>query len=189
MQRAKLASLLMLLSFFAGCASKPFYSSSEPDALIPLEIGNRWTFTELGNNTTHIVSVIKSSRADDNTWYQYNEFGDKFWLRNHNGYQYEATNAFDKDLPATVSHSEIVFYPPAKTPKIYKSSGGIIEYSKCKKPLSVPAGTFHCHIYRVDMGQGNYSINYYAVGIGLIRNEYSTDKGTEIYELSSYDIK
>ena len=90
MEQGKLLALLILISFLVGCVSKPFYSASEPDAIIPLKVGNRWVFTELGNNATHIVNVIKSSNADDNTWYQYNEFGDKFWLRNHNGYQYEA---------------------------------------------------------------------------------------------------
>jgi len=189
MRNKKFLALSILASLLIGCASKPISSVSEPNALIPLDIGNRWVFTELGNNATHIVNVIKSSTANDNTWYLYNEFGDKFWLRNHNGYQYEAIDAFDKELPNSVTYSEIVFYPPDKTPDTYKSSGGDIKYSKCEKPLTVPAGTFPCHIYRVDLGYGNYSINYYAIGIGLIRNEYATDRGTKIYELSSFNIK
>lgn len=164
-------------------------SGLEPKALIPLSVGNSWSYQRVGGDATASAKVLKSESRGGASWFLYKEFGDVFWLKNEEGNQVEAVNAFDKfDLPEKLEQ-EVVFYSPAKAPAAYSSSGGSIQYRSCEKSLKVPAGIFPCHVYTIDLGEGNSSVNYYSPGVGLIRNEFTTDSETVIFELTDYRVE
>jgi|AntRauTorcE11898_2_1112593.scaffolds.fasta_scaffold02014_4 hypothetical protein len=186
----RVALLLILLGYgSAACASSYARSSFEPNALIPLAVGNSWSYAQVGGIETATAEVLKSEHQMDSSWFLYKEFGDIFWLKNDEGDQVEAINAFGtRELPHRLEE-EIIFYSPGEGPTAYKISGGHIQYNSCEEQLTVPAGTFPCHAYTIDLGDGISSVNYYSPGVGLIRNEFATDTGTVIFELTEYRVK
>jgi len=186
----RVAFLLILLGYgLAAGASSYTRSSLEPNALIPLAVGNSWSYVQVGGTETATAEVLKSKNREGSSWFLYKEFGDIFWIRNDEEGQVEAINAFGvHELPGNLEE-EVVLYSPGKAPTAYRNSGGDTQYKSCEEQLTVPAGTFPCHIYTIDLGDGSSSVNYYSPGVGLIRNEFTTDTGTVIFELTEYRVR
>ena len=62
-------------------------------------------------------------------------------------------------------------------------------YQRCDKPINVPAGEFECHIIHFEFGEQLFSRNYYAEGIGLIKNQYQSSEGYTEVELVDYQLR
>ena len=82
------SSLLIILSFF--------YSLVYCHELIPLKVGNSWTYeqkTIFKDGTIKIDTVVNEVLRDTliagETWYVLREFGDEFIVKNEDGNQFE----------------------------------------------------------------------------------------------------
>lgn len=181
--------LTVIIIGLSACTPRYSRSDLEPDALIPLSVGNSWNYVQVDGTKSGSAKVLKSSSHAGSSWFLYKEFGDIFWLKNEGGVQVEALNAFGEENLPVVLKEEIIFNSPDESPSVYESSGGKIQYRQCNEDLEVPAGRFPCHVYTIDLGDGTSSVNYYSQGVGLIRNDWTTDTGTVIFELTDYRVK
>lgn len=119
--------------------------------LYPLETGKRWTY---------VVSQDETTRQVTN--------------------QIEAVNFFDR-TPAPDEKAEIVlmFKYPAEPGETWEKHFSPTTYLG-KKKRTVPAGTFRCHEYRIDMQAESYSLSCIATGVGVVYNEFVNEDGEKM---------
>ena len=156
-------------------------------ALIPLAVGNTWTYTRLETNETLQSKVEKSQNLNGTTWYLYNEVGERFWVRNEGMNQYEALDFYDaEEIKGEEIKTAMVLNVDAASYSFESVESA--SYRKCKTSITVPAGTFACHLIRFELGQGEYSENYFKEGIGLLKSTYHTSNDTRTIELVDYQL-
>ncbi|OUR73106.1 hypothetical protein A9Q78_04910 [Methylophaga sp. 41_12_T18] len=184
--------LFVILLVLSACVEQPV--KNDPTVhktqleLIPLTVGNTWTYVDKSTGKQVKSLVEKSQIIDGVEWFKYNEVGDSFWVRNRGLEQFEAIDFFNEDKIQSSIENEALVLTTLTTE--YMTPGVIKATSKpCSIPLKVPAGEFNCHIIQFEFGNNQFSKNYYAKGVGLIKNEFKADnKYTEI-ELINYQLK
>jgi hypothetical protein len=176
-----------LLTIFAIAFGLAGTAAAEP--LYPLSVGMYWTY-QVGDNSKPITNKIVSKKSIlGNDWYQLNEFGDTFWVRNTNEGQVEAINLWGTAAQNVNSIDELLVYKyPYQDGETYKlgedsvTVGGI-------KTITVPAGTFQCIDYRIQMTDTDYSISCVARGVGVVQNEFMHNGTLTFSKLTEYGSK
>jgi len=163
--------------------------TSNDEEIIPLSVGNSWAYIDITSGKKQYSKVEKEQIVNGMSWFKYNEFGDSFWVKNIGKKQYEAFDYFD--LPSMDNKTPLKEVLIIRTDVSEYTFEGILraEYQLCREPLKVPAGIFNCHIITFHFNKDQFSINYYAEGVGLIKNIYSVKGQKSNFELVSYDIK
>ena len=190
----KLLTIIILLALSA-CTSAPTTESSSSNekqpGLVPLAVGNTWKYMENNNEKTIIISSVEKSQSVNGvTWFLYNEMGDRFWVRNQGMEQYESYDSANMDsINFSNINEQLVLAKPDGKIKSYYVEQDLITYKPCLSPITVKAGTFECHTYTFDMGDGYYSISYYAKNIGVVLNKYNSNTGYSETELIEYNLK
>ena len=219
MKRTFLLPLLALIvSTIAGCVDQlPTGGNQTNDVIMPLAVGNRWigrmsltsdrglTWIDAFNDT---LEAVGSRRLDGDTWFamrmngrdtgEFSNLSDGLYtmvpgctcLRAK--YPGEAGDLFEID-------SMMVLLPDSAAP-FWVSVG--IEIVATDTTITVPAGTFTCHLYHrtilgdVDARLINETYEFYAPDIGPIRTDiYTTglpkngDAPDRRWELVEYSLK
>jgi hypothetical protein len=162
---------VLLLAIFCWFTGRAF---AEP--LYPLEVGMYWVY-EVDEGETHQVTnrVLSNKTILGQQWFQLNEYGESFWIRNGDGGQVEAANLYDTDAEKVDVIEEIlVFKYPFVAGETFDSGGDLVRVEG-EKTVTVPAGTYACVSYYVDFGGGEYTRNCVAKGVGVVENEYVSE--------------
>ena len=161
--------------------------SAEP--LFYFHVGAEWTYQVKGSTSRSVTNSVSEVRTiNGKNWYKLIEYGEAFWVGNSDKGQVEAVNFFE-DNPQQLDEPEerLIFKYPAKVGETWDNVESPTTYQGVTT-VTVPAGTFECHIYFIDMGGGNYSKSCIAVNVGVIYNEAVLDSGAkEVAELVSYE--
>ena len=155
-------------------------SIARAESLYDLKVGSTWTYqVEGGSSDTVTNSITGMQQIQGKIWYKLVEYGDTFWVRNDDSGQIEAANFFDSEPTPQDEPEEVLIYKyPAKAGETWDADGTPITY-KGLSTVTVPAGTFDCHEYLIDMGPGFYSRSCITAGIGVIYNEAVLEKGVK----------
>jgi hypothetical protein len=169
--------LLFLLSVPAFALSEPLY---------PLAVGMYWTY-QVGDVEKPVTNRIVSSKTIlGNEWYQLNEFGDTFWVRNTREGQVEAINLWGTGAENVTTIEELLVYKyPYQVGETYMLGEDSITIEK-EKTVTVPAGTFQCTPYHIQMTENDYSISCIAHGVGVVENEFMNQGKLSVSRLIKY---
>lgn len=174
----KYSILLILLFSPCVCAEPLFYFHS----------GSSWTYQVEGEKNYEVTNeVVEVKTVDGQNWYKLVEFGETFWVANKEGGQYEAVNFFEK-MPSQIEKAEevLIFKYPAKVGETWGNYYSPTTYLGVKN-IIVPAGEFRCHMYYIDMGNGDYSKPCIAKNVGVVYSEAVLNNGPkEISKLLYY---
>lgn len=179
----------------SACSIAPITDMSakieKQPGLVPLAVGNNWKYMENGNKNSIITSSVeKSQNVNGVTWFLYNEMGDRFWVRNVGLEQYESIDSANMDsINISNINEQLVLSKPDGNIKTYYVEQDSITYKPCLTPITVKVGTFECHTYTFDMGDGYYSTSYYVENIGVVFNKYNSNNGYSETELVEYTLK
>lgn len=178
--------LIIFITFSVSSYASPLQSSL-PEVLIPLSVGNYWKYSEVGSNKTNVSKVSESQELNGTTWFRYTEFGNSFWVRNKGLTQIEPFYSMEPEL--NLDDGEVVILNAlSKSTTTYDTHGMPVHYQPCKGQITVPAGTFECHRFEFTLDGGDKSISYYAINVGLIKNEYVTGGKTSTNVLVDYKV-
>lgn len=164
--------------------------SAHAEVLYDLNVGAEWFYETEGMAAENGVARIDESRTVDGiTWYRLYEFGDVFWVRNGEGGQIEAFEVGEDGFGARGAGEEVlVFRYPTEPGDSWEFHGTQVIYLGVQS-MDVPAGSFDCHAYHLDMGEGDYSLSCFAAEVGLIYNESVLDGGAKsVARLLRFDI-
>lgn len=177
-------ALFLWLIFLSGCIEK----DSSQTGLVPLAVGNSWTYvdTETGEESTS--SVESKQLVNGVYWFKYNELGDSFWVRNEGLDQFEAIDFFNEQQIDSTIGEEVLVLTTSKNKYAFQGIKSA-SYKRCDTLIKVPAGEFECHIIHFEFGEQLFSRNYYAEGIGLIKNQYQSSDGYTEVELVDYQLR
>lgn len=177
--------LLLPLVFLLGACS--YHPAHE---LFPLGVGSSWTY-EVGTEARRVENTITTSLTiGTTTWYLYQEFGEKFWIRNGPEGQLEAVNLYNKgenaaifeQLDAKSIREELLFRFPARAGESWVMLENEIRYEG-QREMSVPAGTFDCHYYSISQYGQTYSHTCIAEQVGIVFSDRQLPDGS--WETSS----
>ncbi len=205
LKRALYTFILIAPIIFTSCSeSTSPYSNN--DGLIPLSVGNSWSyqFTDYDSSGAVIYTEIQTNKIDkdtiisNNIWYGYNYIPVSVWFINKaDGYW-----SFAKRNGNTLMNdtSIIVYKYPTKAGDVYGNPYTPSEVISTEEEITVPAGTFNAiHITTNYSSLNNnflYSFETYIVPhIGVIKLEQIGKKSNGdtyiVYksELESYSLK
>lgn len=157
---------------------------TRPHELFPLEVGSSWTY-QVGDKAALAENTITTSLIiGTTTWYLYQEFGEKFWIRNGPEGQLEAVNLYNKGenaaifekLDAKSVREELVFRFPANPGESWITLENEIRYEGLRK-MDVPAGTFNCHYYSITQYGQTYSHTCIAEQVGIVFSDRQLPDG------------
>lgn len=166
-----------------------FCSSAIAEPLFELRVGASWTYVVSGNEEYIVTNRIMEQRsAQGITWFRLSEYGDTFWIRNSKQGQVEAVDLFNSDFdPAQARNEGLIFKFPANAGDQWNMDFSPTTYRGIRT-TKVPAGSFSCHEYFIDMGNGSYSLSCIAEGLGVIYNEtVFEDSSREVSRLLRYE--
>ena len=137
------------------------FNTANADPLYPLKVDMYWVYEleeDPGNPVTN--KVISKKTILGNEWYELEEYGDTFWVRNTAEGQVEAFNLFNTDARDVSQVEEVIIYRyPYRAGETYTIDEDVITIAG-ERNITVPAGTFQCIEYRIDMPPGpDYSLN------------------------------
>lgn len=157
--------------------------------LYQLRVGLVWYYElEGAAQETARSSINRSVVANGVEWFELTEYGERFWVRNASQGQVEAVNYFDSDFNVSEPVEEaLIFKYPAAIGETWGSPESPTAYLGRRK-ITVPAGTFECHVYRFDLGGGAFSESCIAEGIGVVFNKFKDNSGnTEVSKLLRFE--
>ena len=148
--------LMPLLFSIVGCTkSNPVSSDRSDVGIIPLTIGNMWSYDGVAYDTTGAVAETFGELMDVR--------GDSI-LFGHHMYSYESWNAntdsgliafggfsYEPDPPPphdTLVSFELVYQYPTERGASYQSFGSTVSVASTDTVIVVPAGSFHCIDYK-----------------------------------------
>ncbi len=173
--------ILFLFSLVSGCEDEPIKQSLNKSLLIPLKIGNEWTYIDSSVNAegthafveTKTYVIIKDSIWNEEKMFMFNRTD--FMDINLYGYflnRADGTYLFDSSNIANEPQMFIKF-------PVYKNNGfkGYTDFlivSNIDTSYTTPAGLFNCIMYESIKSDKNnsYYIHYFSPGIGHIASEY-----------------
>jgi len=163
----------------------------QAEPLFDLKVGSSWVYQVEGGSQSSVTNRISEARTVKGVkWYKLIEYGEIFWVRNTKYGQVEALNFFDR-VPEELEDAEevLIFKYPADIGEKWDNNGSPTTY-KGVETMTVPLGTFECHMYFIDMGQGNYSKSCIALNIGVVYNASVLDGGQkEVSKIVKFDQK
>ena len=151
-------------------------NGGEQSALIPLEVGNSWTYEGIVGgvgNASGTISISDTRTVNGTEYYEFSssevtyfvdERGDGMFVR----------DSFDPE-------EFLLRYPD------YTDSGGVTyQVTVSKQSVEVEAGTFDAVKYDIDGPDPQVETATFAPGVGLVRFD---DSGGNDAELISYDVE
>jgi len=157
--------------------------------LYKLRVGLVWQY-ELEGAEQKVAknSIIRSVVVNEVEWFELSEYGERFWVRNTEQGQVEAVNFFDRDIDLSEPAEEVlIFKHPASVGETWGRPNSPTSYLGLRE-VTVPAGTFNCHMYRFDLNAGAFSESCIAEEIGVVVNRFKrSDGSTEVSKLSRYE--
>jgi hypothetical protein len=209
---------LLILLLIAGCSKKGTDSDISGEQILPLSVGNSWSYTELpaagfsGDTNNYTLSVIKDtlmaltieSSTDIGHWFRvtghaglaptfYANRSSGYWLTffYSDGATTQIVTSLMAKYPASVGDSYSRIYPPP-----LQNGSAEVEVISTGTQVTVPAGTFSCYVYRVYLPATNRLSfdSYYALGVGLVKMSFygltpADSSVTRETRLSSYNVK
>ena len=144
-----------------------------------LRTGLTWTYELTGGEQNEVInSVPRSVVIDGVEWFELNEYGERFWVRNTEQGQVEAVNYYERDLDASEPIVESLVYKfPVLVDETWGDPDSPVIYLGLRD-VTVPAGEFTCHLYRFDLGDGATSESCVSNGAGVVLNEFKNVDGT-----------
>ncbi|WP_155247331.1 hypothetical protein [Teredinibacter turnerae] len=123
------------------------------EPLFYFHVGATWTYQVEGGHQETVTNRVSEIRAvNGKNWYKLIEYGEVFWVANSEKGQVEAVNFFEGNPGQLEVPEEIlVFKYPAKIGETWNNNESPTTYSGLEK-ITVPAGSFECHSYYIDMG-------------------------------------
>lgn len=164
---------------------------------LPLKIGNSWKYEGIGNefaSYTEKVShqkdnkaqVIRSSGTVTANRYEFTQDSILHTYQQHEFYE-------DKDiLDSPANFNAIILKLPLKVGNSWVSESNTCEIIDTDVSVETPAGTFEkcLAVKTIYKDSGNYSIRYYAKGVGMVKSEYNMPENLKVIsQLSSYAVK
>jgi hypothetical protein len=172
----------LVITFFVAAPAQ-----AEP--LYPLEVGMYWTY-QVGDVEKSVTNrIVSSKNILGNEWFQLNEFGDTFWIRNSDKGQVEAINLWGTGAENVTTIEELLVYKyPYQVGETYMLGEDSITI-ETEKTVTVPAGSFQCTPYRIQMNESDYSISCIAQGVGVVENEFMNQGRLSVSRLLEYGRK
>lgn len=175
-----LLSLLIFSSFSCYALS---------DSLYPLNVGMYWVYEIDGSENRETNKIVSTKSIQGNEWYELIEYGETYWVRNGEAGQLEAVSVFDENAASEQTVEEItVFKYPLQLGESYSSGIDIVKVVG-EKVITVPAGTFRCTIYHIQMSGEDYSRNCIAKGVGVVENEFFSEGELSVSRLVEYGVE
>jgi len=185
-----LITFILLSVTIVNCNILQPKHKKEADVLMPLAIGNSWTYSD-NNIGTYTITIVDKKSINGKDYYLAvdDAYQDTTLLKNEsNGLSF--VDKYDDN------YYEYVFlrYPFDKTLNYSQTNdlGGSVSYNAYKEKVDVPAGTFDCFIYEYKSDEyklpnGGYeSVSgnlAFAPGVGIVGDSDGNSK------LISYDLK
>ncbi|MFN3881149.1 MAG: hypothetical protein ACK4L8_06950 [Nitrincola lacisaponensis] len=158
-----------------------FATSVNATPLFELRVGASWTYevdVKGGTSYTLVNHIDDKHIVDGTVWYRLVEFDEIFWITNTSQGQMEALSSMTSEMPPSSGvEMQLIFKFPAEPGEQWTTVDGDVITYRGKHRTTVPAGSFSCHIYFIDMEEEGYSEFCIAEGIGVIYN---------IFELKGY---
>jgi|GEM_PF-1761569 len=172
----------LVITFFVA-------TPAQAEPLYPLEVGMYWTY-QVGDVEKPVTNrIVSSKNILGNEWYQLNEFGDTFWIRNSDKGQVEAINLWGTGAENVTTIEELLVYKyPYQVGETYMLGEDSITI-EAEKTVTVPAGSFQCTPYRIQMTESDYSISCIAQGVGVVENEFMNQGRLSVSRLLEFGTK
>lgn len=133
--------------------------------------------------------VASKKHIQGGEWYELVEYGESFWVRNGRDGQQEAQNLYNTQADDVKEIDEILVYKyPFDIGESYKSGIDVVKVLG-EQEVTVPAGSFRCTIFHIDMSEGNYSRNCIAKGVGVVQNEFYYKGKLSVSRLVEYGVE
>jgi hypothetical protein len=181
MKKIILALLFLTLIFnFISCEDNPTKSNLFPTEMIPLKMGNSWSYVRTNYDSTGIVeytenitsTIDKDTLIDELTWYGYSDTPSGIWFTNKsNGYWvYARWNNGN----AIVDTMLLIYKYPAIVGDVFDFPSFRREVVSTNELITVPAGSYKTiHYSDTFLDSSNYLLDsfeiFVAQGIGLIK--------------------
>ena len=210
-------SLLILLVLtastllFGGCAkSNPVGANLSQPGIVPLSVGNRWTYKDFSYDTTGVVTdssgethgILADTVLFGKRMFSYNGM---FCANADSGLVEYGGLSFISEPPpphdTTVTFSLLYRYPVSAGDQ-YSTIGWQIHVGTTDTSITVPAGTFHCIRYEFYQSSSTsksyeYYDNYLCPQVGEVldvsyfADSYpkSPNRVSSVMELQSYSLK
>ncbi len=184
---------LLLLLCLSACSNKGTDSGNSGEQMMPTAVGNNWSYVELpapgftGDTNSYnlaitkdtIMTLIINSVNDIGRWYRatgpsgaapnyYANRSDGLWRTffYNDGTNNIVITLLMAKFPATVGDTYSRPYPPP-----LQNASQEVKVLSTDSSMSVPAGSFRCHVYRVTSSSDGRLLYdaFYALGVGLVK--------------------
>jgi len=148
------------------------------DALYDFKVGTKWTYAIDGSSET-VTNFVEDKVTTKNgrTWFKLVEYGESFWVANSEHGQIEAFEHYNASLKSGALPKEyLVFKFPAQVGEVWNKTDVPTTYEGIVT-LEVPAGKYDCHLYVIDMADGNFNKSCIAEGVGVVYSESVLNNG------------
>lgn len=167
-------------------------SAVQASSLYQLRVGASWTYeVEVKGSVSYPVvnHIVDKHLVDGVEWYQLVEFGDYFWVANTDEGQVEALmNYLDETPPPEGVGVLLTFKFPAQLGEQWTMAYGEVVTYQGTQDMTVPAGSFTCHLYFIDIQKDGYSEFCIAEGVGVVYNASELNGGPlEVARLIAYE--
>lgn len=190
------AFVLSVATFLLGTVINPCVAKSDQrQDLVPLAVGNKWTFekrvldksSSLETTKEAEAEVLEAKKIGSNTWFRYRECGDDFWVRQGIDGQYEAEVSQSGDALQIDKQFLFFRYPVEQTPQTYQAGPNTIKVLADAQQVTIPAGEFSCCVYELSDAGGSIRM-YVAPGVGLVKHRHEDKDQVKVMELTSYKL-
>jgi len=189
---------LIFAIFLLSCNndSNPLIYVEKQKGIIPLHVGNAWEYTitlydsigNVENISTEYRQIISDTLIEGERWYKANFIG--YYIANRSDGVWQRNRRFPY-----ISESRELDDPYLRIPFPIELNESITinseTYTLLDKNIevTVPAGTFSCYLYRLNIpvfGGVNEYFLYYSPGIGLVKERWDIDYDPSPYPIISY---
>jgi len=143
--------------------------------LYPLANGNEWKYTTIKytdnvvtDTVERIIKVDSSFMYQDTLWYDLNEFGYHFYVRNNSEGQLELPSYFNETKDTLTGSVFFRNFKNARGTTYSDQDGNSIKVYKKRVKITTPVGTFKCARYVIFSGDTVFGDYYFKEGIGIV---------------------
>ncbi|RKX29265.1 MAG: hypothetical protein DRP47_02195 [Candidatus Zixiibacteriota bacterium] len=169
-------TILCALMCVISCDDDGVSNNETSSVIMPLTVGNSWTWERLGRDTLgdtiwidtcHNI-VVSDTTIDSETWYKLVSNCGKVGLKAN-----RSDGLWSRISP---DETDLIAKYPASVGDHWFNQGSTTQLSTIVTDtvITVPAGTYSCIGYQWDHinGSNSFGINFYAVNIGIVMHQY-----------------
>ncbi len=186
--------ILKSMLVFLLCSLSSQYGLAQQ--LIPLEVGNTWTYIrtiridqQIIKTDTSYSSIEKSVQIESKTWFISREDGYDYLVRDEGGQQFELDSTIVD--PQGRYKEFLVFGIPGKGEKLsYKVGQETVTVAAVKGKVITAAGKFKClkYEFRSPYDSDGYIDTYISPGVGIVKVIMASGKEITELKLIAYHI-